>query len=331
LTKQDSQSEHIRLRILTLLESRPGDYFSGEEIGKALGVSRSAVWKQINLLRRSGYRIHSAPNKGYCIEKQENVYNDLEITKRLKTKACVIFLEKTDSTNNTVKALAQEGCEQGTVAVALEQTAGKGRLGRYWKSSKGKGIWLSYCLRPSFSVAELGLVTLAGACAVCRLLKEEGFDAGIKWPNDILIGGKKVCGILTETGFEETRVEYVVVGIGLNVFQDTEDFGPELKDFATSLRLEKDKDYDMASLASALIDYLYEYFSLLEKGEGEKIIECWKSYSKTLGKTIYTTVGSRKEWVTALDIRRDGALIVKREDGTVTPIISGEIWLGQDG
>ena len=282
MTKQDSQSEHIRLRILTLLESRPGDYFSGEEIGKALGVSRSAVWKQINRLRRSGYRIHSAPNKGYCIEKQENVYNDLEITKRLKTKACVIFLEKTDSTNNTVKALAQEGCEQGTVAVALEQTAGKGRLGRYWKSSKGKGIWLSYCLRPSFSVAELGLVTLAGACAVCRLLKEEGFDAGIKWPNDILIGGKKVCGILTETGLKKRggirgggyRLERIPRHGGLR---------SELKDFATSLRLEKDKDYDMASLAS-LLSITCMSISPYWKKEKEKNHRMLEIVFQTLGK-----------------------------------------------
>ncbi|HBN83196.1 MAG TPA: biotin--[acetyl-CoA-carboxylase] ligase [Clostridiales bacterium] len=321
------QPEDIRIRILTLLENQSGKFLSGEQIGKILGVSRNAVWKHINHLKKYGYEIQSVSNKGYCMTPQEAVYNGHEIAKRLKRPAEVHFMDNVDSTNNVAKQMMHQGCGPGNVVVALEQTAGKGRLGRQWNSSGGKGVWLSYCLRPTFSIEKIGLVTLAGACAVCELLIEQGFDAGIKWPNDILIHGKKVCGILTETVFEETRIDFVVVGVGLNMSQTKEDFGPDLENSATSLRIESGKNVNMSVMAAALIDQLQLYFSYLEKGETKKIIDCWKSYSITLGRTILTTINGKKEPVMALDIRQDGALTVRKQDGTITDIISGEILL----
>lgn len=325
IKQQATEDSDIRIKILTLLENRPGQFMSGEQIGRILGVSRSAVWKHINHLKKSGYCILSVPNKGYCIAERSYIYNGYELAKRLTTPAHIVFLDTTDSTNITAKKMAAQGCEPGTTVVALEQTGGKGRLGRQWQSAAGKGIFLSYILRPTFSIDKIGLITLAGSCAVCEVLKEKGFEAGIKWPNDILIKGKKVCGILTETSFEETRIEYAIVGIGLNVSQSKEDFGPELINTATSLEMESLKKVNMTEMAAALLDKLHEYFAFLEEDKGDEIISRWKSYSVTLGRTIFTTVNGKKESVTALDIRQDGALTVRKQDGTVLDIISGEI------
>ena len=311
--------------ILDLLENHTEGYLSGEYIGQELGVSRSAVWKHIKELKSTGYTIQSVSNKGYRMVKQNSVYSRYEILKRVENHINIIFLDEIDSTNEYAKRMAMEKSFEETAIIALSQIKGKGRLGRRWEASTGLGIWMSVLLKPRLSAADMGLVTLACACAVCETLKNKGFDAGIKWPNDILINDKKVCGILTETGFEETRICYVILGIGLNVLHSSDDFSNEIREKSTSLMIECGCRICMSEIAANTLDRILKYYTLLCEGQKDQIISSWKKYSVTLGRKIFTTVNGDKDLVTALDIRSDGALKVKREDGSIDYIVSGEI------
>ena len=185
------------------------NYISGEELGEKLSVSRAAIWKGIQKLKEQGYVIEAVSNKGYYLLPEQDLYNEMEIKEELNTKKIgkeIYFYEQTDSTNQCIRRLAKEGKPEGVIAIAEIQTAGKGRRGKSWQSPKGTGIWFSFLLKPNITPPEAPLLTLLAGLAVCRAIRQQtALEAKIKWPNDILIAGKKVCGILTELDAEILR------------------------------------------------------------------------------------------------------------------------------
>ena len=246
-------------RILELLRRQEG-FLSGEDIGRELSITRAAVWKGIKKLREEGYEIEAVTNRGYRLTNPETMYNKRELEQGLKTKTMgqsIYFYEETDTTNNRARELAQEGAPEGTLVVAEKQTAGRGRRGKVWESPLGTGIWMSLVLRPQIMPAEASVLTLLCGLATAEAIKAEtGLSAGIKWPNDILINGKKAVGILTEMDCEMSEVHFVIPGIGINV--NTASFPPEIADIATSLYLECGKTVSRRRLVHKVLERLEE-------------------------------------------------------------------------
>lgn len=321
-------------KILAMLRENQNVFVSGEMLSDRLGVSRTAVWKCIRELREEGYDIEASSRKGYKLGSTE-VYNAAEIQWALPTRILgkqVVYRPVLDSTNVLAKRLAMEDCPEGTVVVADTQTAGRGRLGRDWSSSPCKGIWMSVVLRPAAKPEEVNLITLAAAVAVVRALKDAaGVEAAIKWPNDVLLDGKKVCGILTEMGSEMERVHYVILGIGINVNQEAADFPPELRDKAVSLYsfcAKQGSDgrlFNRSEIVKKILFYLEDLYSTMNHGKTNDIIHAWKEHTCTLNKVVKIKDKNGCMTGTAEDITSDGRLVVRLEDGTLREILSGEI------
>ncbi len=216
----------MKTEIIKLLKAAP-DYVSGQELCETFGVSRTAVWKVIRQLQEDGYEIEAKRNRGYRLGDSGDVFTGAELRSLLNTRWVghnLVFLEQVDSTNEEAKRQAEKGAPDGTLVAAAEQSAGKGRRGRTWISEKGTGVWMSLLLRPDFPPECASMLTLVAAMAVEKgISRVTGVDGQIKWPNDVVIEGKKVCGILTEMSTEMECIHYVVVGIGINV--GTEGFG----------------------------------------------------------------------------------------------------------
>ena len=223
----------MRKRILELLRNSKGTPVSGEEISKELEVSRTAIWKHIQALKNEGYEIESVPKRGYILREVPDRLFPQEILSHLQTKWLgrnICYRDSVDSSNNLAKALANEGCENGLLVVAEEQGAGKGRLSRGWISPYAKGIWFSVVLKPPFLPQEASKCTLLAAVAVVKAInKIAGVHAAIKWPNDILLLGRKLVGILTEMNAEFGHINYVVIGTGINTSASPEDYPEEVR------------------------------------------------------------------------------------------------------
>lgn len=316
--------------LLALLKEAKGDWVSGESLSAGLSVSRSAIWKHIRSLREEGYLIRSSSGKGYLLEKASSLLLPEEIREGLATR----FLGKKDihhfreiiSTNTTAKELADNGAAEGTLVVSEMQTGGKGRLGRKWFSPPGEGIYLSMILRPTVSPAEAPRMTLMTAVAMAEALHAgTGLHVSIKWPNDIIFGGKKLAGILTEISTEMDAVEYMVIGVGLNV--NTVSFPAELQERATSLRIETGKIHSRSDLIKVFLKWFEGYYALFQQGDFKPILDRWKHYSHIAGRRIRVeTIGEEYDG-TALDVDRDGFLIVEDDDGRIHRIYSGDITL----
>ena len=324
----------MKREVLLNLKKNPLEYISGEQLSNTLGVSRTAIWKVINELKREGYIIESSSKKGYRLSPDSDVLNSFEISEELKTKVLgrnIIYLDKIDSTNNYAKRIALEGCEEGTLVVADYQTNGRGRLGRGWSSPNKKGIWMSLVLRPNIPFEEVQMITLAASVAVVQALYDIAqIKAGIKWPNDIIINGKKVCGILVEMNMEIESINFLVLGIGVNVNQQKEDFPEELLDKATSLKmyletLGMQKILKRSELIAAILLKFEEIYDKVKCGDFEYVISEWRKYSVTLGKEVSIIYKNQQFRGVAQDITKDGKLIVKCEDGTVKEVFSGEV------
>ncbi len=325
----------MKREILLKLRKSPLEYISGEHLSTVLGVSRTAIWKVINELKEEGYVIESSSKKGYRLSLTSDVLNSFEISEELKTKALgrnVVYLDRIDSTNNYAKKIALEGCEEGTLVVADYQTCGRGRLGRDWNSPDKKGVWMSLVLRPDIPFEEVQIITLAASVAVVQALYDVAqIEAGIKWPNDIIICGKKVCGILVEMNMEIDRINFLVLGIGLNVNQEKDDFSQELLEKAVSLKMHVEETSNSQKilkrneLIAAILLKFEEIYDKVKSGAFEDIISEWKKYSATLGKEVNITYKNEQYRGVAEDITKDGKLIVKCEDGTVKEVFFGEI------
>ncbi len=314
-------------RILELLRRQEG-FLSGEDIGRELSITRAAVWKGIKKLREEGYEIEAVTNRGYRLTNPETMYNKRELEQGLKTKTMgqsIYFYEETDTTNNRARELALEGAPEGTLVVAEKQTAGRGRRGKVWESPLGTGIWMSLVLRPQIMPAEASVLTLLCGLATAEAIEAEtGLSAGIKWPNDILINGKKAVGILTEMDCEMSQVHFVIPGIGINV--NTASFPPEIADIATSLYLECGKTVSRRRLVHKVLERLEEHYeTFLRTGSFTAMLEDYRKHCITLGKEVHV-LGREPFFAEALDITPEGELLVHRADnGKEEVVFSGEV------
>lgn len=306
-----------------------GGPISGENISARLGVSRAAVWKAVEALREEGYVIDSRPGLGYLLAAVPDRLTpaELENSRRVVGRQ-VVCLESTDSTNNECRRRAAQGAPNGLAVVAGEQTGGKGRRGRSFQSLAGKGLYLSVLLRPrgDIPLPEVTQITAWAAVAVCRALETvTGLDLGIKWTNDIILGGKKVCGILSELGLDDDgRADHVVVGIGINVSQTAEDFGPELTAIATSLGEHLDTPPRRAEVAGALLDELDRLWRVFPKGK-EDYLEEYRERCVTLGRTVVFLEQDKPQTALALEVNEDFSLKVELDTGRKRNIASGEV------
>jgi BirA family biotin operon repressor/biotin-[acetyl-CoA-carboxylase] ligase len=300
----------------------------GPKIATEIGVTRSTVWMYIEKLRALGAEIKGHPASGYQLQKLPDILVPSLIRPELGENEIghrIVHYFRTDSTNDVALHLATQGAAHGTVVLAEEQTAGRGRLGRSWYSEKSSGIYTSIILRPPLAPAAAPVLTLlAGVATQQAVSSTTGLPVDIRWPNDLLLNGKKVCGILTEMSAELDRLHAVVLGIGLNV--NHREMPPELKEIATSLRMEGRKSYSRAQILVALLKELErKYRLLLDTGSGA-IAQAWaaaSTYAK--GKRICVRSGAGEFLATTAGLDASGALRVRREDGREESLVSGEI------
>ncbi len=306
---------------------RAGGYVSGQALSEQLGVSRMAVSKAVASLREEGYEIEAAPRRGYCLVGTPDVLSVCELRAALGDHPWaerIIVLPEVDSTNNYANQLAQSGAPDGTVVLAERQTGGRGRMGRSFDSPAGVGVYLTVLLRPSARADELSSLTLRAAEAMCDAVeKAAGVRPGIKWTNDLVLGQKKLCGILTELSVEAESgmAEYVVIGIGVNVGQQPEDFPPEVRPVATSLREQTGRAVRRAALAAEMIRALSR---MAENGDGAWLAR-YRADCVTLGREIRVIAGGRARPARANGVDETGALLVTWDDGTSGRVFSGEV------
>ncbi|MCH3963168.1 MAG: biotin--[acetyl-CoA-carboxylase] ligase [Clostridium sp.] len=315
--------------ILNLLRENNDTFLSGQLISEKLKVSRTAIWKYINILRNEGYRIDSSPKKGYKLMYSPDILTYDEIKCNLHTN-CIgknfFYFDSINSTNMKAKELAEKGESHGTVVVSEEQTIGHGRLGRTWISPKYKGIWLSIILRPQTAPVNVPKITQIAAAAVITALNELEIDGYVKWPNDIIINHKKVCGILTEMSGELNMVNYVVVGMGVNVNLDKCDFKGDISNKASSLKIETGSPIDRKLLLALIMNKFENLYNEFEENLSIKSsISICKEHSAVLGRDIKIIFNGKEYFAKAIDIGENGELIVKYPDGSIKHIISGEI------
>ncbi len=311
----------MRERILKVLKETDG-YISGEKISSMLGISRAAVWKHIKALREEGYEILSVTNKGYRLSAEpENISVD-RIKDALDTKRIgrnIVYMSRLDSTNEEAKRRAD--MSDGTLFIAERQESGKGRLGRQWESPRGGGIWMSLLLKPDMPLGSVSEITLAAGLAVCRAV---GCGAMIKWPNDIVVGSRKICGILTEMSAEPDTgsINYVVCGMGVNV--NIKSFPEELLVKATSLFIETGEKHDRDMIAARILNEFEPVYELLcRKGFGA-IREEYARMCITLDKEVRVIYRKNETTGRAVGIDENGALLVDAKEGRIS-VSSGEV------
>jgi BirA family biotin operon repressor/biotin-[acetyl-CoA-carboxylase] ligase len=319
----------VRTSILNMLRKYSNEYLSGEEISKQLAVSRTAIWKQIQTLKQTGYGIEAHPRKGYRLKSVPDRLLPDEIRDHLSTtilgKQEIYYFDDIDSTNNEAKKQANLGCHEGAIVLSEMQNSGRGRISRSWFSPAGKGIWLSVILRPPFHPYDAPKCTLMTAVAVTKAIRRvTQVKCGIKWPNDILYEGKKLVGILTEMNAEMDVINYVVIGMGINVNIEQQEFPGELTEIATSLSLATGQTVSRLSLLQEiLIELEREYNNVIQHGFSP-VLDDWRKLSVTLGQTVDVLGGNKQFSGLAVDIDNDGALLVQIED-RIEKIIAGDV------
>lgn len=318
----------MKSRILGYFTANPEEYISGEKISKELNVSRAAVWKYMQALKLEGYEFESQSRRGYRLKALPDYVAAEIVDPFLKTQYMgreYYYVKNVDSTNQLAKKLANEGVAEGTVVVAEEQSTGKGRLQRGWYSPPYKGMWLSMILRPEFLPQEAPKMTLLIAVAIAKILNRRGIPAGIKWPNDILLDGKKIVGILTELSAEMERIHYVVVGTGLNINITEDEMPKEIREVATSLYAFTGKKWNRAEI---IADFLLEVEILYEivKAKGfEEIFDMWRELNITLGREVRVIFNDKSYEGVARDIDSSGALLIEKKDGTQELVQAGDV------
>jgi len=319
----------MKEKILKLLKDSGDEFVSGQKISDELGVSRAAIWKHINVIKEDGYEIEAISRKGYKVISSPDILTFEEIKNFLNTKYIgrnIIHYDSIGSTNSKAKELAEASCAHGTVVISEEQTSGRGRLGRNWVSPKHKGIWMSIILRPNIITQNASQITLIGAAAAQTAIMKMCVETSIKWPNDIVINGKKVCGILTEMSGEIDHINYLVMGIGINVNLEEEDIPMDLKDVATSLKIESGKCMDRKLLAANILNIFEElYNEFVQNGNIKETIDVCRKNSMLIGKEIQLVSRGKVRIAKAIDISDSGELIVENEQGIIEYIVSGEV------
>ncbi|NMC76512.1 MAG: biotin--[acetyl-CoA-carboxylase] ligase [Candidatus Methanofastidiosa archaeon] len=314
----------MKSKILEILEKK-STFVSGEEISKELGISRAAIWKHIQKLRELGYEIESKTNEGYKLIKTPDSQIQYELERLLDTKIIgkkILFFKEVDSTNNRAKQIALEE-KEGAVVISEKQTSGRGRRGRKWESPEG-GIAISFILKPNVSPERAPQMTLISSLALVETLNKihNGLNAKIKWPNDILISGKKISGILTELSADMEKINYVVVGVGVNLNSTVEN----LPENATSLKIETKEQVSIKQFLKSFFDHYDKLYLEYLNGGIDQIIERWKKNSDTIGKKV-KIIGINETYEgLAKDIDENGALILKTNEKEIK-VYSGDVSL----
>lgn len=312
-------------QLLAALREHAGSFLSGEELSRASGVSRAAIWKHIEKLRDEGYRIAAQPHLGYRWVAPPDRLIPEELSWRLPTKIVgrkVYSFASTRSTMDVAQRLAAAGEPEGTAVFAEAQTRGRGRLGRTWASPAGQGIYLSVILRPRLAVAAAPMLTLMAAVAVVQAIQEAtGLAARIKWPNDVLVNDRKVAGILTEVEAELNQLHAAILGIGINVNTPK----AALPRLATSLALARGEACDRLTVARALLTALDEGYAGIRRHQPAGLLAAWRSASTTLGRRVRVACDRRQVDGQAVDITADGALLVRTDLGRTETVTAGEV------
>jgi len=317
----------VKKKILKTLNKVKGEYLKEEEVASQTGLTVDELRDEIQALQADGFIIESSPLEGYRLIKIPNRFLPYQIQGDLQTSYIgqdIRYFSEVDSTNEVAKKLADEGASEGTIVIADVQRRGKGRGGKRWISPEG-GVWMTIILRPDIPLAKAPQLTLVTGVAVAETLQTIcGLDVGIKWPNDILIGEKKVCGILTEVSANRGALDYVVVGIGIDLNVDVEEFPLDLKQGATSLKYELDKEIYGVEVVQRFLENFEAIYEEFKEGGFPEILSQWRRLSKTIGRKVEVHKKGRVVFGEAVGINRDGALILELEDGTLTKVISGE-------
>lgn len=317
----------MKAELLRMLRNSK-DYISGQELCESFGVSRTAVWKVIKQLQAEGYDIEAITNKGYKLISYPEILSGCELMSRMNAQWAgrkVYFRKECESTNEDAKYLGDEGMDHGSLVVAQTQTGGKGRRGRSWDSPLGTSISMSLLLRPDFAPNQASMLTLLMAISVAEVISKScDLDVMIKWPNDILVNRKKVCGILTEMNAEMDYINYVVIGVGINVNQ--KELPEELAEIATSLLMEKGERVDRNDLILNIMEYFEYYYDIfVENGDVSAFVELYDGYLINRNETVRVLDPKGEYTGIAQGINDRGELIVKREDGSIARVYSGEV------
>ncbi|PLX99051.1 MAG: biotin--[acetyl-CoA-carboxylase] ligase [Desulfuromonas sp.] len=320
----------IRREILRLFHERPEDYISGAEISQSLGVSRTAVWKHIRQLRDAGYAIEAVTSRGYRLETAPDLLLAADIQAGLACKRIgrdMVCLESTDSTNLRALELAEQGGTDGTVLIAEEQTGGKGRLGRRWESPRGVNLYASLLLRPAIAPFVAPQLTFVAALAVVEAIAETtSLSANVKWPNDVLLNGCKVSGILSEMRAESDRVHYVILGVGVNLNMTRKQFPSELRYPATSLLIESGQTVPRSAFVRSFLQRFEAHYDAFLAEGFDAVRPAWDACCAMVGQRVrveqepHTIVGE----VVGLD--EDGSLLVRDDHGKLQNIYAGDVF-----
>lgn len=311
---------------LSLLRSE-GGYISGQALAKKADISRSAVWKQIRALRRHGYSIESRHGLGYRLVGQTDSPVPWELARLLHTSFVgrqVIFHETADSTQSLALSLADKPNSHGAVVIAEQQKSGRGRQKRKWLSPKG-GVWLSVILKPAIPTAKITLLPFVAALAVCDAIRATGLDAKLKWPNDVMIAGKKVAGILLDISAEADQVNHAIIGIGINANVDASAISARLEGIKiTTISDELGRAISRLDLTKSLLENLERYYLEMEQQGAGAILQKWKKNSDMLGRKVTVMQNNKAIPGVAADVNDDGSLLLQTCDGDVN-IVSGDI------
>ncbi len=297
---------------------------SGQEIGEKLGITRAMVWKHIREIKKEGYEIKSSPKLGYSLISSPDKLYPEQIKTGLKTGLFgkeILYYDEVESTNSLARDMAASYPE-GTMVIAETQKKGRGRMGSEWFSAPG-GICFSLILKPSVSIEHASRMTLMAGLAVTRSMRKLGVDAKIKWPNDVLIDGKKVCGILTEVGAEVDRMHYVILGVGINANVKIKDFREDIRENSTSLEAELGKPVDRIALIKDLLYELEQQYIVFKTQQFSEIVSEWVSLSDTVGRDVIVTTPMKIIEGRAIGVTDKGALIVRTKNNVREEVIAG--------
>ena len=318
--------------ILLALRRAGSGFVSGAELSQRLGITRAAIWARIEELRQIGYEISASPHQGYQLQSVPDrlVADDLIglVAGNHVIGRDIRVFEETNSTNDIVEKLARDGVKEGAVVFAEAQTRGRGRLGRKWLSPARRGLWFSVLLRPDLRPQAATQLTVAAATALCRAIRAQTeLTPQVKWPNDILINGRKVAGVLTELAAEIDHVKHLILGIGVDVNLKASEFPAELKKVATSLKIESGRHLNRLDLAAAILRELDADYHRIQRGRFAEVADEWEEQCITLGHRVRIHIGNREITGRAEALDDDGALLVRTEHGHLERIIGGDVML----
>ncbi|UOQ85859.1 biotin--[acetyl-CoA-carboxylase] ligase [Gracilibacillus salinarum] len=318
-----------RYQLISILAEQGDNYISGQMLSERLQISRTAIWKHMNELKKDGYQFESAPKKGYRLIKKPDNLNESTIKWGLKTNWLgkqIEFQESMTSTQDIAHDLARKGAAHGTVITTNNQLRGRGRMDRTWHSDNDGGIWMSLILRPDIPPHQASQITLFVAVTLVESLERHtGLDIQIKWPNDLFINGKKISGILTEMQAELESIQYLIIGFGINVNQSMEQLPSEINKRSTSLRMESDNNWDKLTLIQQLLHDFEKAYELYFETGFEPIKQKWLKHAYKLHELVHVKTFQEEYDAEIKGIYDDGALIVTKRNGDDERIYSADI------